>query len=171
MKKQFLEVGRIVGTHGVRGELRVDPWCDSPEFLSGFKKLWFDGGKTEIKAKSRPHKNLALVKLEGVDTIDDAEKLRGKILYIDRKDIKLPEGRNFIQDLIGCRVLDADDRELVYGEITDVFKTGANDVYTVRDSSGREFLVPVIDEVVTEKNVDEGFVLVRPMKGLFGDED
>ncbi len=171
MKKQFLEVGRIVGTHGVRGELRVDPWCDSPEFLSGFKKLWFDSGKTEIKAKSRPHKNLALVKLEGVDTIDDAEKLRGKILYIDRKDIKLPEGRNFIQDLIGCRVLDADDRELVYGEITDVFKTGANDVYTVRDSSGREFLVPVIDEVVTEKNVDEGFVLVRPMKGLFGDED
>ena len=152
MKKQFLEVGRIVGTHGIRGELRVDPWCDSPDFLSGFKKLYFDEGKTSLKSKARPHKNIVLLRLEGVETIDDAEKLRGKVLYIDRDDARLPEGKNFVQDLIGCRVVDADDASKEYGEIADVFKTGANDVYTVKNPSG-EFLVPVIDEVVVEKDM------------------
>ncbi len=170
MKKQFLEVGRIVGTHGIRGELRVDPWCDSPDFLSGFKKLYFDEGKTSLKSKARPHKNIVLLRLEGVETIDDAEKLRGKVLYIDRDDARLPEGKNFVQDLIGCRVVDADDASKEYGEIADVFKTGANDVYTVKNPSG-EFLVPVIDEVVVEKDIDGGVVRIRPMKGLFGDED
>lgn len=170
MKKQFLEVGRIVGTHGIRGELRVDPWCDSPDFLSGFKKLYFDEGKTSLKSKARPHKNIVLLRLEGVETIDDAEKLRGKVLYIDRDDARLPEGKNFVQDLIGCRVVDADDASKEYGEIADVFKTGANDVYTVKNPSG-EFLVPVIDEVVVDKDIDGGVVRIRPMKGLFGDED
>lgn len=170
MKKQFLEVGRIVGTHGIRGELRVDPWCDSPDFLSGFKKLYFDEGKTSLKSKARPHKNIVLLRLEGVETIDDAEKLRGKVLYIDRDDARLPEGKNFVQDLIGCRVVDADDASKEYGEIADVFKTGANDVYTVKNPSG-EFLVPVIDEVVVEKDIDGGVVRIRSMKGLFGDED
>ena len=170
MKKQFLEVGRIVGTHGIRGELRVDPWCDSPDFLSGFKKLYFDEGKTSLKSKARPHKNIVLLRLEGVETIDDAEKLRGKVLYIDRDDARLPEGKNFVQDLIGCRVVDADDASKEYGEIADVFKTGANDVYAVKNPSG-EFLVPVIDEVVVEKDIDGGVVRIRPMKGLFGDED
>lgn len=170
MKKQFLEVGRIVGTHGIRGELRVDPWCDSPDFLSGFKKLYFDEGKTSLKSKARPHKNILLLRLEGVETIDDAEKLRGKVLYIDRDDARLPEGKNFVQDLIGCRVVDADDASKEYGEIADVFKTGANDVYTVKNPSG-EFLVPVIDEVVVDKDIDGGVVRIRPMKGLFGDED
>ena len=138
MKKQFLEVGRIVGTHGIRGELRVDPWCDSPDFLSGFKKLYFDEGKTSLKSKARPHKNIVLLRLEGVETIDDAEKLRGKVLYIDRDDARLPEGKNFVQDLIGCRVVDADDASKEYGEIADVFKTGANDVYTVKNPSSAE---------------------------------
>ena len=170
MKKQFLEVGRIVGTHGIRGELRVDPWCDSPDFLSGFKKLYFDEGKTSLKSKARPHKNIVLLRLEGVETIDDAEKLRGKVLYIDRDDARLPEGKNFVQDLIGCRVVDADDASKEYGEIADVFKTGANDVYTVKNPSG-EFLVPVIDEVVVEKDIDGGEIKIRPLKGIFEDED
>lgn len=170
MKKQFLEVGKIVGTHGVRGEMRVNPWSDSPDFLTAFKSLYFDEGAEEIKVKCRPHKNIVLMTAEGVTTVEDAEKLRGKVLYINRDDVKLPEGRNFVQDLIGCKVLDADDKSVEYGEIKDVFKTGANDVYTVK-KDGKEYLVPVIDSVVVEKNVDEGFVLIRPMKGLFDDED
>ncbi len=108
--------------------------------------------------------------VEGVNTVEEAEKFRGKILFINRDDVHLPEGRNFVQDLIGCKVLDADDNALEYGEIKDVFKTGANDVYTVK-KDGKEYLVPVIDSVVVEKNVDEGYVLVRPMKGLFDDEN
>ena len=170
MKKQFLEVGKIVGTHGVRGEMRVNPWSDSPDFLTAFKSLYFDEGAEKINVKCRPHKNIVLMTAEGVTTVEDAEKLRGKVLYINRDDVKLPEGRNFVQDLIGCKVLDADDTSVEYGEIKDVFKTGANDVYTVK-KDGREYLVPVIDSVVVEKNVDEGFVLIRPMKGIFDDED
>lgn len=170
MKKQFLEAGKIVGTHGLRGEVRVECWCDSPDFLACFKTLYFDGGEQKLKVKSRAHKNIALSKLEGVDTVEDAEKLRGKVLYINRDDVRLPEGINFIQDLIGCRVLDADDESVCYGEIKDVFKTGANDVYTVKNGE-KEYLVPAVESIVTEKNVDEGYVLVRPIKGLFDDED
>lgn len=82
MKKQFLDSGKIVGTHGIKGEVRIDPWCDSPEFLCAFKKLWLDENGTEfIEVKSRPHKNIALAKIKGVDTIEAAEK------YRDRKSV------------------------------------------------------------------------------------
>ena len=171
MIKDYLEIGQIVGTHGVRGELRVQPWCDSPEFLCAFKKLYLDEkGQTFIEVKSRPHKNITLAKIKGVDTIEDAEKLRGKIIYINRDDITLDEGVNFVQDLIGIEVKDAENGT-VYGKITDVLRTGANDVYEITDSNNKKYLAPVIDEVVAEINVDGGFVLIRPMKGIFDDED
>ena len=171
MKKQFLESGKIVGTHGIKGEVRIDPWCDSPEFLCAFKKLYLDdNGKTFIEVKSRPHKHITLSKIKGVDTIEQAERLRGKIVYIDRSDINLGEGVNFVQDLIGLDVIDADSGEC-YGKITDVLRTGANDVYEITDNDGKKYLAPVIDEVIISKKIDEGFVLIRPMKGIFGDED
>lgn len=171
MKKQYLDSGKIVGTHGIKGEVRIEPWCDSPEFLCAFKKLYLDEkGQTFIEVKSRPHKNITLAKIKGVDTIEAAEKLRGKIIYINRDDITLDEGVNFVQDLIGIEVKDAENGT-VYGKITDVLRTGANDVYEITDSNNKEYLAPVIDEVVEEINVDGGFVLIRPMKGIFDDED
>lgn len=171
MKKQFLDSGKIVGTHGIKGEVRIEPWCDSPEFLCAFKKLYLDeNGQTFIEVKSRPHKNITLAKIKGVDTIEQAEKYRGKIVYINREDITLDEGVNFVQDLIGLEVKDAENGT-VYGKITDVLRTGANDVYEITDSNNNKYLAPVIDEVVEEINVDGGFVLIRPMKGIFDDED
>lgn len=171
MKKQYLDSGKIVGTHGIKGEVRIDPWCDSPEFLCMFKKLYLDEkGQTFIEVKSRPHKNITLAKIKGVDTIEDAEKLRGKIVYINRNDIRLEEGVNFVQDLIGLEVRDADN-DMVYGKISDVIRTGANDVYEITDSDGKKYLAPVIDEVIIETDIDNGFVLIRPMKGIFDDED
>ena len=171
MKKQYLDSGKIVGTHGIKGEVRIEPWCDSPEFLCAFKKLYLDEkGQTFIEVKSRPHKNITLAKIKGVDTIEAAEKLRGKIIYINRDDITLDEGVNFVQDLIGLEVRDAENGT-VYGKITDVLRTGANDVYEITDSKNKKYLAPVIDEVVEEINVDGGFVLIRPMKGIFDDED
>ncbi len=171
MKKQFLDSGKIVGTHGIKGEVRIDPWCDSPEFLCAFKKLYLDqNGQTFIEVKSRPHKNVALVKIKGIDTIEEAQKLRGKIVYINRDDITLGEGVNFVQDLIGLEVKDADNGD-VYGKISDVLRTGANDVYEITDSNKKKYLAPVIDEVIVKTDVDGGFVLIRPMKGIFDDED
>ena len=170
MKKQFLDSGKIVGTHGIRGEVRIDPWCDSPAFLAAFKTLYLDErGETAIKVKSRPHKNITLAKIEGVDTIEAAERLRGKIVYINRDDIQLGEGVHFVQDLIGLEVRDFDSGVL-YGVISDVLRTGANDVYEIRQN-GKTYLAPVIDEVVREIDVEGGVVRITPMKGIFDDSD
>ena len=170
MKKQFLDSGKIVGTHGIRGEVRIEPWADSPAFLSAFKTLYLDErGETAIKVRSRPHKNITLCKIEGVDTIEDAGRLRGKIVYINRDDVRLDEGVHFVQDLIGLEVRDFDSGAL-YGTLTDVLRTGANDVYEItRD--GKHYLAPVIDEVVREINIEEGVVRITPMKGIFDDAD
>ena len=168
--EQFLEIGKIVGTHALKGELRVDPWCDSPQFLCKFKELYLAKGATKLSVNSRPHKNIAIVKVKGIDTIEEADKLKGKILYMNRSDAKLAEGEYFIQDLIGMEVLDVDNNTK-YGTLTEVFKTGANDVYQVTDENKNNYLIPVIDEVVISVNLEENKVLIRPLKGIFDDED
>lgn len=173
MIKTFLEIGEIVGTHGVRGELRVNPHCDSPDFFTRFKTLYFDSnGCCAVKVKaSRPHGNVVLLKIDGVDTVEDAQKLRGKMLFMKRADAKLPEGRYFIAELIGCEVRDADNPDTLYGTLTDVSSTGANDVWYITDKGGSEYLIPAIPQVVIETRVEENLILIRPMKGIFDDAD
>ncbi len=172
MIKEYLEIGEITGTHGVRGEIRLNPWCDSPEFVKGFKTLYFDGNSgCAVKLKSaRPHGNVVLLKLDGVDTVEDAQKLRGKVLYMKRSDARLPEGHYFIAELIGCRVYDADDAGKCYGTLTDVSETGANDVWHITNESG-EYLIPAIPDVVIKTDVAADCVVIRPLKGIFDDED
>ena len=171
MKSPFLEAGRVVGTHGVRGELRVEPWCDSARFLTGFSEFYWDGGREKVKVvSSRPHKSLLLLKLEGVDTVEAADALRGRVLWLARKDAALPEGRYFVQDILGLSAVDADSGR-VYGKVTDVFPTGANDVYQVTDGDGKEYLVPAIRDVVVRVDPDEGVLGLRPMRGSFDDAD
>lgn len=168
--EQYLEIGKIVSTHGLRGELRVDPWCDSPQFLCQFKTLYLKKGETKLSVSSRPHKTIAIVKAKGIDTIEEAEKLRGRILYINRSDARLAPGEYFIQDLMGLDVIDIDTSKS-YGKITDVLKTGANDVYQVTDEKKKDYLIPVIDDVVKEIDISGGKVLIKPLKGIFDDED
>lgn len=168
--EQYLEIGKVVSTHGLRGELRVDPWCDSPQFLCQFKTLYLKKGETKLSVSSRPHKTIAIVKAKGIDTIEEAEKLRGRILYINRSDARLAPGEYFIQDLMGLDVIDIDTSKS-YGKITDVLKTGANDVYQVTDEKKKEYLIPVIDDVVKEIDINGGKVLIKPLKGIFDDED
>lgn len=170
MKKDYIESGKIVGTHGVRGGLRVQPWCDSPEFLCQFKKLFFKekSGYNAVKVKSaKPHGNVVIMELDGVNSMDDAENIRGKILYIERKSLNLEEGRYLISDLLGCEVFDEDSNTLL-GEISDVSKTGANDVWHI-SKDGKEYLIPVIDDVVISVNIDENKIVIRPLAGIFED--
>ncbi|MBR2715236.1 MAG: 16S rRNA processing protein RimM [Ruminococcus sp.] len=170
MVKKFLECGKIVGTHGVRGEMRVECWCDSPQFLSQFKTLYLNNGEEKIKVKSRAHKNMVLMKMPSIDTIEQADTLRGKILYIKRSDIKLEEGVNFIQDLIGLSVVDSNTKE-VYGVVKDVLHTGSNDVYEMKADDAKMYYIPAIPDIIDEVDVEGGEIRITPMKGLFSDED
>lgn len=172
MLKQYLEAGQIVGTHGVKGELRVESWCDSPEFLAKFKTLyWDDKGASPVKiVSSRPHKNLLLLTIDGIDSATAGDTLRGKVLYLYRGDAKLPRGSWFIEDMLGLSVIDADSGR-VYGTLTDVIKTGANDVYQVTSPEGKDYLIPSIPDVIAERDPEQGKMLIRPLRGIFEDED
>ena len=96
--------------------------------------------------------------------------MRRTVLYIDREDIKLGDEVFFVQDIIGCEVVDIDTGQS-YGKVTDVLKTGANDVYQITDENGKDYLIPVIDDVVIRTDIDSGVIEIRQMKGLFDDED
>lgn len=171
MLKKYLEAGKIVGSRGLRGELRVEPWCDSAEFLCCFHKLYWRAGEEEVRVKTaRVHKNMALLTLEGIETVEQADLLRGRILYLDRSDCKLEPGRYFIQDMLGLTVLDADDPTICYGELTDVYQTGANDVYEITGAEGKPYLIPAIPDVIVGKEIEQGRLFIRPLEGIF-DED
>ena len=166
MKKEFLEAGKIVTTHGIRGEVKIMPYTDTPELLAEFDRLFMGRNKDEVTiVRSRVFKNMVIAKIEGVDTPEDAEKLRNKLLYMHRDDLELGEYTYFIQDLIGMEVRDADSDEL-YGVIDDVMQTGANDVYVVK-SGDKELLVPAIADVVISTDIDGNVMTIRPLDGLF----
>lgn len=170
MVKEFLEGGKIVGTHGVRGEMRVECWCDSPQFLAKFKTLYFDNGAQAVKVQSRAHKNMVLMKMPQVDTIEKADTYRGKIVYIKRSDIKLEKGVHFVQDMIGLEVVDSNTKK-VYGKVKDVLRTGSNDVYEMEDENKKLFYIPAIPDIIDEIDIENNTLSITPMKGLFSDED
>ena len=122
MLKQYLEAGRIVATHGIRGEVRMEAWCDSAEFIRPLRRFYrADGSVMEVES-SRVHKGMLLVKFKGVDTATQGDLLRGVVLSLDRNDVSLPQGRYFVQDLLGASVQDADSGR-VYGKTCTVCGT------------------------------------------------
>jgi len=165
------ETGKIVGTHGVKGMVRIQPWADDGEFLCNFKKFFTDAnGENSLKVTQiRPANNVVIAKFSGVDSIPEAEALRGTVIYIDRKDVKLPEGRYFVDDLIGCEVYDSENNTF-YGKISDVSPTGANDVWhIVKD--GEEYLFPAVEEMLIDVDIDSEKIYIKPIKGIFSDAD
>ncbi len=171
MKKQFLETGKIVTTHGIKGEVKVMPWCDDPQMFLELKKLYLEKGKKEIQIDgARLQKNMVLLKINGIDDMTAAQAMRGKILYLNRDDIKLDDSEYFIQDLIGLTVKDADSGK-VYGELVDVSETGANDVYHIKFEDGSIKLIPAIKNVIIKTDIDNNIMEIRPLAGLFDDED
>ena len=166
MKKQYLEAGKTVTTHGIRGEVKIMPYTDYPELLCEFDRLFIGKNHEEIAIeRSRAFKGMVIAKLEGVNTPEDASKLRNTILYMHRDDLELDEDTYFIQDLIGIEVHDA-DTDFVYGKIADVMQTGANDVYVI-NGADREYLIPAIPEVVISTDIDGNIMTIRPLEGLF----
>lgn len=160
-----LEVGKIVNTHGLKGEVKIIPWTDYPEVFEDIKEIYLPDG-TKLKLKGvKYQKNNIIVKLEGINYIDEAEKLKGKVITADREFLgELEEGVYYVADLIGLSVVTADGEEI--GKISDVLRTGANDVYEVKREGAKDLLIPVIDSVVKEVDIEGGRVLVELMEGL-----
>ncbi len=170
MLKAFLEIGEIVTTHGIMGEVKIYPWCDEPEFLCALPRLYLAEGANPCKIESaRPHKNMCLVQFEGVSDMDAARKLVGKTVWAARVDMPLEEGRYFVQDILGCEVRDA-DTGVVYGKVTNISHPAANDVYTIRNDAGQEFLFPAVAEFLDTLCPEEEYILVRPIEGMFGEQ-
>lgn len=165
MLEQYLEVGKVTNTHGIMGEVRVQPWADSPEFLCRFKTLYVDSSHWPIKVeRARVHKNMAILKLEGVTDVPSALAMRNAILYIDRKDADLPEGTFFLADLMGLEARDAQSGQIL-GKIADVLTLPASNVYVIKGGE-REIMVPAVSQFIAETNVEEGFVRINMMEGL-----
>lgn len=160
MRQKFLEAGEIVNTHGIKGEVKILPWCDGPEFLKAFKTLYIDGKSYKVEA-SRVHKTMLLCKLQGVDDVSVAQTYKGKTVKIDRDSAPIAEGRVFIADLIGLPVF-AEGKEI--GKLTDVLTGPANDVYIVKGE--KEYMIPAVSEFLEDVNVDGGYIKVKLLEGM-----
>lgn len=156
---------------GLRGEVRIKPHADSPAFLCDLPALYLDerGGGRHALQGAHPKGGVLVAKLEGVDSPEAARVLLHKKLYLSRADVALPEGVFFVADLLGLEAVDADTGRR-YGVIADVFATGANDVYVIRDGAGREYLFPAVEEMIARTDVAGGQIALRPIGGIF-DED
>lgn len=170
--KEYLEIGKIVGTHGVRGMVRIQPWCDSISLLKGVKSLYTDCSGINALSVCRiaENGNVFIAQFTEIDSIESAEKLRGKTLYAKRNDLKIEKGSYFIQDIIGCTVIDSNDKTIVYGKVSDVTATVANDVWHIKNGD-KEYLIPVIPSVVNNVDVENSVVVITPLKGIFDNED
>lgn len=168
--KQYLEVGKINNTHGIRGEMKMTLWCDDVDYLKQFKALYLDDkGEKAVEVLSvRPQKNLVILKLKGYDSIEKAEEIKGKVLYGNRDDATIDEDANYIADLIGCYVVDIDTEE-EYGQVKDVVNYGSCDIYDI-ESWGKHTLIPATPDIVKEINTEYKVIRIKKMKGLF-DED
>ena len=165
MLQQYLEVGKVTRAHGIMGEVQVQPWADSPEFLCRFKTLYVDKTHWPIQVeRARVHKNMVILKFHGITDVPGALSMRNAILYIDRKDAHLPQGSFFLADLMGMEVRDAKTGD-VLGKIADVLTLPANNVYVVRGGA-REWMIPAVEEFIAEVNVDEDYMRVNLMEGL-----
>jgi 16S rRNA processing protein RimM len=162
----MLEIGKITSVFGIKGEVKVQPWCDSPELLCEFDTLHWKSG-TEVNIEySRVQKNMVIMKIEGVNDADSAQKLRNRVLYMNRDDLVLDDGCYFIADLIGMTVSDSKTGE-TYGTLCDVTETGANDVYHIKTDDGKTLLIPAIPEVVDRVDTENKIMLITPLEGLF----
>ena len=175
--QNYLPACKIVSTHGVRGEMKALPLCDGAAFLAKFKRLFTsaDGaGETRVLGV-RAQGNVILLRLDGVTDMDAARAQVVRTYYLAKADAKLPRGRYFIDDLLGCDVVDA-DTDRVYGQLTNVDRPAAQDIYTVTDGAGEEHMLPAVPEFVKKIDIDARKIFVTPIEGMFtdavnGDED
>ncbi len=161
---EIIEVGQIVNTHGIRGEVRLNPWTDDVYDLTELDVFYDKDKKALYVESSKVHKNVVVIKFKDINTMNDAEKLKGKIIFTEKT--PLPEGRYYIKDLIGLTAFE-NDTEL--GKLTDVFNTGANDIYEIKTKDGKKIYLPVIDGVIGDVDLENKKFFVTIPDGLLDD--
>ena len=170
MKKRWLEAARITKPVGLRGEMRAQLYCDTHELLTDFDLYLGKEHKPVRVTSAAPLKNdMCKLKIEGVNTVEEAQLLTGKMLYLDREDAELPEDTWFIADLIGLPVYDADSGQL-YGKVDEILQNGPTDVYSIKTGEGKQLFFPAIPEVLIDVDVDRERIVIRPLPGLFDEE-
>lgn len=165
---RFLKIGQIVNVHGIKGEVKVYPYTDDIVSLSKKKYVYLDESiESKININlCRIQKNMLLVKFEKIDTVEEAEKLRNKYIYVLKEELdSLEEDNYYVDDLISMQVVDIKNNKAI-GTITYVFNTGANDIYEVLLEDGKKAYLPAIKQVVKKVDVDEKKMYVELMKGL-----
>ncbi len=162
MKQEFIEAGMIAGPHGIAGEVKIVPWCDSPEFLMGFTTLYLEDKPVKVLS-AREHKGNVLAVLEGVTDRNQATLLKGKTVSIRRDDASLPPKRHFLADVVGLEVREAETGK-VLGKVSEVLVLPTQSVYVVKGE--REILIPAVDAFIMETNVEGGYLTVRLIEGM-----
>lgn len=160
-KEPYLEAGKIINTFGVRGEVKLDPWCDSAEFLKPLKTLYIDGAPRAV-ASSRVHKGMLIVRFADVEDVNGAMLLKNKIVYFARSDVHLPKGRHFVADLLGAVVVDEQGAEI--GKLTEVLDMPAGQVYVVQGKT--EHTIPAVPEFILDIDADEKTIRVHLIEGM-----
>ena len=161
-KNAFIEAGRIVNTHGVQGEVKIEVWLDSPKFFKSFKRLYTAGGQELKVLSARTHKDFVIAKLEGVEDVNAAMALKNKVVSIRRSDAALPHGAFFLQDILGAKVVDEDGREI--GVLEDVMETPASNIYVVKGET--EHLIPAVPEFIKKTDAEAGVITVHLIEGM-----
>lgn len=166
--KEYLEVGKIVNTSGLKGLLKVNPLTDDITRFEDLETIYIQKAKELIEFKIQDvkyNKNMVLLKLEGIDDITEAEKYKNCYIKINREDaVELEEDSYFIVDIIGSEVFTEEGEDL--GKVVDVFQTGSNDVYTVKTLDGKEILLPAIEDVIKNVNIENKKIVIHLMEGL-----
>ncbi len=170
--KKYLLCAKAVSTHGVRGTVRLECHADSPEAICSLKKLYVKDGddyKSMNVTKASRQKGMALVSFEGVETLEDAVRLKGKEFYADRDDFNLPEGARFIADIEGLQVIDEESGEVI-GVVSQIMTGRSQNIYVVKDVKGGEFMIPDVSEFIRKIEVEgeQAGVYVKLIDGMRG---
>lgn len=165
-KNAYIECGKIINTHGFRGGLKLDSWCNTPADLAALERYFIREGGSYIEKKvlkASVFKQFVIAEIEGVTDMDAAMALKNTVIYAAREDFKLEDGEYFISDLVGLDVIDAENGT-VYGKLKETINRGASDIYVVTTEAG-ERMIPVVDEFVDRVEIDRG-IFVRPIPGM-----
>ena len=163
---KYIECGKIINTHGCRGGVKLESWCNTPEDLAALKHVFLleNGNYAKYKIKKASiFKQFVLMELTEIDDMDTAAMLKNKTVYASRKDFVLEDGEYFIADLIGIDVIDAQTQQ-VYGKLTDIINRGASDIYVVQTPNG-ERMIPAVDEFIDRVDIKSG-IYVNTIPGL-----